>query len=90
MKVGGPHHIQGRRTWGLGIKLKKLVVLTLNIYQVSKNIFPLYLCLAQKLICISIFYINHVDIGMYNSLKCWFKHSLLSVSITNSSCPNKR
>ena len=32
---GGPHHIQNRHTRGLYIALRKLVVLTLNIHQVS-------------------------------------------------------
>jgi hypothetical protein len=32
---GGPHHIQGRHTRGLYIGLRKLVVLTLNIHQIS-------------------------------------------------------
>ena len=31
--VGNPHHMQGHHTWDLGISLKKLVVLTLNIHQ---------------------------------------------------------
>ena len=31
---GGPHHMQGRYTHGLGIGLRKLVVLTLSIHQV--------------------------------------------------------
>ena len=30
----GPHHMQGRHTWGIGIGLRKLVVLTLNIHQI--------------------------------------------------------
>ena len=31
---GGPHHIRGHHTWGLGVGLKKLVVLSLKIHQV--------------------------------------------------------
>jgi hypothetical protein len=31
---GGPHHMQGRHTWGLWIGLRKLVVLTLNMCQI--------------------------------------------------------
>ena len=71
-----PHHIQGRHTHDLYIALKKLVVLTLNIHQISmetKHIFflSLYLCLEHTNI-----YINHVAICMCTSLTCWFKHPL--------------
>jgi hypothetical protein len=68
-KEGGyHHHIQGRHTRHLHIGLKKLVVLTLNIHQISietKHIsffLSLYLCLEQRLI-----YINHVAICMCTS-----------------------
>ena len=32
--MGDPHHMQGRHTHGMGIGLRKLVVLTLNIHQI--------------------------------------------------------
>ena len=35
-----------------------------------------YLCLAQRLIWIYNFYVNHIAICMCNSLKCWFKYPL--------------
>ena len=35
-KGGGPHHMQGHHTWDLGIGLRKLVVLTLNIHRIFK------------------------------------------------------
>ena len=76
---GGPHHMQDCHTQVLWIGFKKLVVLTLNFHQIfnwdfKKN--PWYLCLAQRLVWIYIFYINHIAICMCNSSKCWFKHPL--------------
>ena len=52
---GGAHHIQGRHTRGLYIGLRKLVVLTLNIHQISNGdlkvcFLSLYLCLEPRLI----------------------------------------
>jgi hypothetical protein len=36
-KGGSPHHIQARHTRGLYIGLRKLVVLTFNIHQISSR-----------------------------------------------------
>ena len=49
----GPHHTQGCHTRNLGIGLRKLVVLTLNIHQTFNKaykhvVFSLYPCLAPK------------------------------------------
>jgi hypothetical protein len=34
---GGPRHMQGCHTWGLEIGLRKLMVLTLNIHNISNQ-----------------------------------------------------
>jgi hypothetical protein len=61
--------------WGLGIGLRKLVVLTLNVhkYLIDAIFFPLYLCLAQRLIS-DFFNIDHIAICTCNSLKYCLKH----------------
>ena len=75
---GGPHHMQGCHTQDLWIGFKKLVVLTSNInssniqLRLKINVSSWDLCLTQKLIRIYVFYINHIALGMCNSLKCWF------------------
>ena len=64
---GGLHHNQGRHTRDLRIGLQKYSGI---YFEYSSNIqlriilFSLYLCLAQRLICVC------------NSSKCWFKDLL--------------
>ena len=74
---GGPHHLQGCHTRGLWIGSRKLVILTLKIYQIFNwDYFSFflsqYLCLAQRLILIYIYNINHIAICMCNSLSTLF------------------
>ena len=48
-----------------------------NIWlRLTMFLLSLHLCLAQRLICIDLFYIHHIALCMCNSLECWFKHPL--------------
>ena len=78
---GGPHHTQGRHTRGLGIGLRKVVVLTLNIHQYSieakNNVSSVIPTCSPKADMIFLFiYMIHIVICMCNCLKCLFKHPL--------------
>ena len=82
-ECGDPHHMQGCHTRGLWIGLRKLVVdfeYSSNIQLRLKTFFvSWYLCLAQRLIWMFFFNINHIALCMCNSWKCWFKHPLPSM-----------
>ena len=82
---GRPHHRQSCHTRGLWIGVRKLVVLTLNIQlRVIIFFFSLYLCLAQRLIWIYMFYVNHIAVCMWHGLKCWFQHPLPYITTTTT------
>ena len=78
---GGPHHMQGCHIRGpmdwfkeassFDFEYSSNIQLRLKIFFLSW-----YLCLAQRLIWIYTFYVNHIAICMCNSSKCWFKHPL--------------